>query len=245
MMITAPTEWREDEAKEIDREIEAQRVFANTPPSGPYFERALARRAAGLPLDCNEKLILGELPKDPFEGTVPVSRPSAKRTGKLRAHLAALTDPSTITPDLLAIVRDTREQEGHGYWFAPTVPMVVAKLDSGDYAPFGYENRCAIERKTLGDYIQSITWEHARFRRELDRLKTYDYAAVVVEASHNDVTEHRYRSKVAPHWVFATTATLSIRYCPIFFCGDRKHAASFTLMLLERWWTHARKTVAA
>jgi DNA excision repair protein ERCC-4 len=145
-----------------------------------------------------------------------------------------------VKPDGFALVCDTREQTP---WdFPEDVRIVRAALPAGDYAPVGGEQRCAIERKSLADYLASITGERERFKRELERLKGYDFACVLVEAHLEEVTARRYRANVHPAAVLGTTAALTLDYCPVLFVGDRRHAADMALRLLRRFWEKHLRT---
>jgi hypothetical protein len=62
-----------------------------------------------------------------------------------------------------------------------TVPTVRGTLKSGDYSLKGHETRVAVERKSLADLFGTLGKGRERFERELARLSTYRFAAVVVE----------------------------------------------------------------
>ena len=133
-----------------------------------------------------------------------------------------------------AIVRDTREQKP---WdFAADVAIVDAALPAGDYAPLGAETRCAVERKSLADWIGSITWERERFKRELAKLKSYEFAAVVIEANMADVYAREYRSQVHPNAVLGSAIAVTLDFCPVIWAGNREHGANLCARLLRRFW---------
>ena len=90
----------------------------------------------------------------------------------------------------MTIIIDWREQEPYSF----IVPTVCKKLDAGDYSVEGYENRIAVERKSLSDFIGTLVRGRSRFYKELNKLKYYDHSCVVVEASFRDILEGRYRS---------------------------------------------------
>jgi len=74
-----------------------------------------------------------------------------------------------------------------------------AKHIKGDYSLPGFEDRAAIERKSLNDLIGCLMGSNRqRFERELARGRHYDLFAVVVEASLADVSQGRYRSDMKP-----------------------------------------------
>ena len=87
------------------------------------------------------------------------------------------------------IIVDTREQ--NAYHFAnikPFAPLVIYKaLPTGDYSLEGYEDRIAIERKTLTDLFGSTGQGRERFEREFERLANFEYAALVVERNLDDI----------------------------------------------------------
>ena len=159
------------------------------------------------------------------------------RTEKL---IDAMRVPSAaeIGPDAFGIAIDSREQ--NPFRFADEIPVLVRALTAGDYAPVGYETRAAVERKSLDDLIGSITAGHDRFRRELQRLAEFDFAAVVIEADLYDLHAHRYRSRLEPAQAASIVSTLHIKYgVPFLWCGSK--AADWTVRLLRSWWTHRRE----
>lgn len=149
---------------------------------------------------------------------------------------------------VVPVVIDTREQTG--YQFAGlscdqadgggplTVPTVVATLASGDYSLLGYQTRVACERKSLSDLYGTLGQGRERFERELERLKDYDFAAVVVEASLLEIaTRPPEYSEVNPKTVYRSILAWSVRYPRIhwFTCDNRELAEITTFRLLERF----------
>jgi DNA excision repair protein ERCC-4 len=67
------------------------------------------------------------------------------------------------------------------------IPTEVRGLASGDYSLDGYENRIAVERKSMVDLFQSVTRERERFERELERLNEFQSAYVVLECEWGDI----------------------------------------------------------
>lgn len=63
------------------------------------------------------------------------------------------------------------------------MPVERATLREGDYSARGLEGRVAIERKSVSDLVGSLTHGRERFVRELERLATYDFKAIVIEGS--------------------------------------------------------------
>lgn len=142
----------------------------------------------------------------------------------------------------MCVVQDTREQTP--WTFSAACDVEVRKLDYGDYSVSGFESRWAIERKSLCDFVGSITTGRDRFLRELSALRRYEQACVVVEATLDDVLERRYQrqgrrgvvgSTVHPASILGTTWALCARYVPIYWAGDARLAAVMAEGLLYRW----------
>lgn len=138
-------------------------------------------------------------------------------------------------PDKPTVVIDTREQLPYSFP-AERFDSVRRALPAGDYSLVGYETRVAVERKTLPDLIGTLIRNRARFKRELEKLETYDLACVVVEGHLRDVLDGNYRSKAHPNAVLGSVTAICVDYrIPIFFCSDRDAACRFTEKLLLRF----------
>jgi DNA excision repair protein ERCC-4 len=146
---------------------------------------------------------------------------------------AAATSPSR--DDKITIVVDTREQEPYMFDFE-RVTTVRRALAAGDYSLEGHEATVAVERKSLDDYVASVVSAKERFGRELGLLAGYDVACVLVEATLEDILEHRYRAGVHPNAVFGATLSIIVgRGVPVFFCGDRQISCRFVEGFLRRY----------
>lgn len=119
-------------------------------------------------------------------------------------------------------------------------------LRSGDYSLFGYENRMAIERKTLSDAYSSIGAGRKRFERELERLSGMDYAAIVIEATLEDFLRAPAFSKMNPKAAVNSLLAWSVKYrvC-VFFAGNRRYGKTLTYRLLEKFWKYKREMTDA
>lgn len=144
----------------------------------------------------------------------------------------------------IQVVVDTREQLP--YAFDPRFFDVTSTaLTSGDYSLVGFETRVAIERKSLSDFIGSITAGRNRFFRELDRLSKLEFAAVVVEADFRALCSGAYRSQAAPASVVGTTLAITARFAPVLFAGDRAGGQRMTAGLLRRLWLDSHQPPAS
>jgi ERCC4-type nuclease len=123
---------------------------------------------------------------------------------------------------VLNVVIDSREQQGWSFpgdRFAP----VRRKLRTGDYSLLGFEDVIAIERKSLGDLVQTVIHDAIRFRKELVRMSGFDVACIVVEADAADVWERRYDTEAEPAAVFGRLHGYFLDHgVPTFFWGRRQ-----------------------
>ena len=87
----------------------------------------------------------------------------------------------------MIVVVDTRERTPWTFEGQRGVTLERAKLDSGDYSIRGLEHRVAIERKSLDDWTGTVLRERARFYRELERLRAFDFRCVIVEAGVREI----------------------------------------------------------
>ena len=132
------------------------------------------------------------------------------------------------------IAIDTREQRPYEYPGAE-----VCTLSSGDYSIVGLIDQVAIERKTKADAYCSLGQGRARFRRELERLALFDYAAIVVEDSLPGFLHRPPYSKMNPRSAIGSLLAWSVRYrVPVFFAGDRAHGQALTHKLLEKYFKY-------
>lgn len=131
----------------------------------------------------------------------------------------------------LVIVIDSREQQPYEFTGA-----VVGCLASGDYSIVGYENRVAIERKSLADAYGSLGRGRERFERELQRLAKLDYAAIVIESTLEEFLTSPAFSQMNPKAAVNSILAWSVKYrvC-VFFAGSRPLAKALTYRLLEKF----------
>ena len=136
------------------------------------------------------------------------------------------------------IIIDTREQEP--YSFDSRLAVAVRRaLPAGDYSVEGLEERVAVERKSLDDFVSTVIHGRSRFRDELRKLAGYRAACVVVEAGVVDVLLHRYRGDAHPNAVLGNALSIILDYrVPVFFCGNRQAACHFVQAYLLA--AHAR-----
>jgi len=136
----------------------------------------------------------------------------------------------------LTIIVDTREQTPWSFSGYGDVRVITAGLKSGDYSLAGHEHRIALERKSLPDLVGSLSTGRARFEREMERLAAMEFAAVLVEASAQDIVQHNYRSAMNPASVMQSIFAWTVRHrVPFLFCGSRAHAEYTAHGLLSKF----------
>jgi DNA excision repair protein ERCC-4 len=132
----------------------------------------------------------------------------------------------------MIIIIDTREQlpfsfDGFG------VETVRRALPEGDYA-IDYLDGCVIERKGLSDLLGCMTTGRSRFQNELERLRSYEFSAVVIEGS--EYFLYSGLTGMNPKSTKATLVAWQTRYPTHWiFCQDRRWAEKTTFLLLERF----------
>lgn len=135
----------------------------------------------------------------------------------------------------LRIIVDTREQNPYTFP-VDGITTIRRKLDAGDYSLEGYENRVAVERKSLDDFVSTVIRHRRRFHKELRILQQIDTACVIVEAGLDDVLMGRFTSGAHPHSVFGAMISIIIDFgIPVFFCADRQIACRFVEAYLRRF----------
>ena len=135
----------------------------------------------------------------------------------------------------MTIIQDTREQDPWRFeGFEGKITR--AKLDSGDYSVRGFHRELVIERKSLSDYLASITHGRDRFEREMLRLSCLRRACVIIEASRADIQAELYRSRTHPNAALSTADSWWLKYeVPFFFEPTRALAEDRALRIMRLW----------
>lgn len=133
----------------------------------------------------------------------------------------------------MRIVVDTREQLPWTFEGQP-VTMVRAKLPAGDYSVVGLEHRVAIERKSLDDWTGTVLRDRARFYRELELLRSYDFRCVIIEAGIREIVMGKQKSLVRPEAVLGFIAEVVVaQSVPVYLAGSRAEAQLLAGALLR------------
>ena len=145
---------------------------------------------------------------------------------------------------MLRVVIDTREQRP---WAFPPDQVVasVGTLRTGDYALAG-DAKFAIERKSLNDFLGTISSGWERFLRELGRMEGSGFVArlVIVEADFESVVfrlgpggepippAHNHPN-LSPQFVAKRVAQLAMMGVTVLFAGRSEYAAALAVAVLR------------
>lgn len=132
------------------------------------------------------------------------------------------------------IIIDSREQKP--YKFLKYKTEILA-LSEGDYSIKGFENEFALERKSLSDFVSSITSGRSRFEKEIIRAKkNLKYFAVIIESNFNDIWNKRLYSRINRAAIINTALFWSVKYnIPFFFVSNRSQGKYAVKTLCEAW----------
>lgn len=138
------------------------------------------------------------------------------------------------------IIIDQREQAP--LRFSPELKTEVALLPCGDYSLRGLTAEIAIERKGLPDLVHCCGKDRARFIEQIERMRSYRFRALVVEARLCEVQIGAYRSRMHPDSVVGTLVKVAQDYgVPVWMAEDAQGAAGLVERMLLREHRKARK----
>jgi len=173
-------------------------------------------------------------------------RACEERVGLLKSDNPKKTSRRKTKKPPFVIIEDTRENTPLRDW--PEGAEVIEKgLDTGDYSIVGWENCFTIERKSIGDFAGTMIDGYEpntqklrkRFNNELERMRHFDCAAVVVTATPEQLIQFKHHCGMDAHaalWNFglAIFATYGI---PVFPLTDEKTAARWIYDLARHYLT--------
>jgi ERCC4-type nuclease len=133
-------------------------------------------------------------------------------------------------PEGFILVMDTREQAP--LFRRPPSGLTITSrcLQNGDYSIQGFEDKFFIERKQTSDFMSYIGKERLKTQDKLSRLSSYDFAALIIEASEWDLLSPQLYSKLTPETVRQSICSFRIRYnLHVYFSRDRSDLERFIL----------------
>lgn len=133
--------------------------------------------------------------------------------------------------DKIPLIIDTREQLPWSF-DSELFTSERGTLVTGDVSVKGLESVLSIERKTLGDAVNSFIHDWNRERRKYYRLASFDHPLFIIESTVQDILDHKYESDAEPLSVIGRINSLMIDHgLPVLFAGSRAVAETFA----ERW----------
>lgn len=135
---------------------------------------------------------------------------------------------------VIRLVQDTREQAPLDFSRWPEVVVEVGTLRAADYSLRGLEDRFGIERKSVSDLVGSVTSGRERLVRELEILRGFNLAVLVVEGDLGQVALHQYRSKASPDSVLQILAAWHSRYGVATIWAGTPAGAAYVVRSLAR-----------
>ena len=94
-------------------------------------------------------------------------------------------------------------------------PAEAAGLPAGDYGIKGFSDWAnpafIVERKSIQDLVGSLTGGRKRFMAEVERLRRFRFAAILIEATREEVELHSYRGMATPQSILASLDAIEVR----------------------------------
>ena len=149
--------------------------------------------------------------------------------------------PSTIKPEQIVAVVDTREQNP---WSLEPLQTVSGSLPTGDYTVRGLEHVVAVERKSPSDFLGCCGTHRPRFEREVKRLLAFPHRALIIEAAWLDLERAEWKSKITSAAAIGSLLGWISDGLPCVLAGDRQRAdrfaARFLYTVARRHWRTLR-----
>jgi len=155
------------------------------------------------------------------------------------------------------VIKDTREQEG--YYFSKynkCAGMVTEKLDTGDYAIQGMEDKCCIERKgCIEELAINLGQKKHAFLNEIERMKEFPHKFIILEFSLEDLVsfpentripeKNKASIKITGKYMLKCLMEFQLHEnIHVLFCGNKHNAfltASSILKRVNEMYTIGRK----
>jgi len=99
-----------------------------------------------------------------------------------------------------------------------------------DYGVVGFSSPAmrgfAVERKSIADLAGSLSGGRKNFCLHMEAMRFYDFAALLIEGSREQIENREYRADVAPDSIFATLDAIQVRAgIQVCWAGDPWRAA--------------------
>lgn len=136
------------------------------------------------------------------------------------------------------LIIDTREQQPYEFsrFYDQFNSIERRTLKTGDYSLDGYTSRIAIERKSLSDCVNTLIHSWDRFKKELERMTTFEHAAIVIEANLKQVGTPYAFSAANPNSVIGRLQSIGLLYgVHVIYADNRIDAESYVANLLLKF----------
>ena len=130
----------------------------------------------------------------------------------------------------IVITTDSREQLSLDFAKFRGVSSVRGTLKTGDYSIQGYEDQITFERKSVPDTVGTLVSGHARFLREMERMRSFKAKYILIEHTpdilYNYCAKHGWQRKF--NTIIQSLLAYSCHYqCRVRFCKDREDMAEY------------------
>lgn len=140
----------------------------------------------------------------------------------------------------MLLICDTREQKP---WtlaeldLGETVTGIINEtMNSGDYSISGYKEVLTVERKSLGDLVQTLIRDWIRFRKQLNRMAGMDLAVIVAETTLADICDRKYEGDAHPNLILGRCNDCLVDHgIPVMLWGERGKAATMSGRLMRKF----------
>lgn len=141
------------------------------------------------------------------------------------------------------VVVDTREKKPWELASARVLGKEYKALKTGDYTVAGLEDKLCIDRKMSVNELATNVMQ-ARFKRELERMKEFPHAFLVLEADFQEVLDYpnssdlpaKVRKKIRMNggYLIRCLSRMQIKYgFNVIFAGNRANAERIAVNLME------------
>ena len=164
-----------------------------------------------------------------------------------KAPLAMNNFPLGSARNKFTILVDNREKEGFRWWFDEDdfcAGSRLATISTGDYTIEGLEDIVCIERKrNTAELSQNLIED--RFFKELVRMQSFKYRAIVCEFNMFSIINFPYSSgipqsklkfiKITPQFILSKITEIQVKYNVSFvFCDNAEYAMKYVRAFLKK-----------
>lgn len=124
------------------------------------------------------------------------------------------------------------------------VKTEVIRLRTGDYSIVGLQDQITVERKAPEDLIKTLTQRRDNFFDELERMRAFEQAVIVVEAGWDKVCDLIPQiSQANPKSVIRTILAIQQDFNTVqwAFMPDREWAHRYTFQFLKRYYQRLQR----